>query len=58
LAVPPDGLRGKLAPASIIKVHAVLRVALADAERMDLVTAQRRQGGYASGPRPEAYGVL
>ncbi|MCG5471163.1 site-specific integrase [Micromonospora sp. LAH09] len=31
------GLRGKLAPASIIKVHAVLRVALADAERMDLV---------------------
>ncbi|WP_433314603.1 hypothetical protein ACQP0U_00080 [Micromonospora sp. CA-269861] len=33
------GLRGKLAPASIIKVHAVLRVALADAERMDLVRA-------------------
>ncbi|MEW2594494.1 site-specific integrase [Micromonospora aurantiaca] len=31
------GRRGKLAPASIIKVHAVLRVALADAERMDLV---------------------
>ena len=33
----PTGLRGKLAPTSIIKVHAVLRVALADAERMDLV---------------------
>jgi integrase len=31
------GLKGKLAPASVIKVHAVLRVALSDAERMDLV---------------------
>lgn len=31
------GLKTKLAPASVIKVHAVLRVALSDAERMDLV---------------------
>jgi integrase len=31
------GLKGRLSPASVIKVHAVLRVALSDAERMDLV---------------------
>src|SRR5687768_13360640 len=32
-----NNLRGKLAAASIIKVHGVLRVALGDAERLDLV---------------------
>ena len=32
-----SGLPGGLAPASIIKVHSVLRVALSDAERLDLV---------------------
>jgi integrase len=31
------GLRGRMAPASVIKIHGVLRVALADAERFDLV---------------------
>jgi hypothetical protein len=31
------GLKGRLAPAGVIKVHAVLRVALSDAEGMDLV---------------------
>jgi hypothetical protein len=31
------GLRGKLAPASVVKIHGVLRVALSDAERLDLV---------------------
>ncbi|WP_170839348.1 hypothetical protein [Micromonospora halophytica] len=45
------GLRGRLAPASIIKVHAVLRIALADAERMDLVPRNVAKGGQASGPR-------
>jgi integrase len=32
-----DGLRPRLAPASVVKVHGVLRVALSDAERLDLV---------------------
>ncbi len=45
------GLRGKLAPASIIKVHAVLRVALADAERMDLVVRN-----VAKAAKPPALG--
>jgi integrase len=31
------GLKGRLAPATVVKIHGVLRVALADAERMDLV---------------------
>jgi len=30
-------LKAKLAPATVVKIHAVLRVALADAERLDLV---------------------
>lgn len=45
------GLRGKLAPASLIKVHAVLRVALADAERMDLVARK-----VAKAAKPPALG--
>ncbi|MEV4198328.1 tyrosine-type recombinase/integrase [Micromonospora globbae] len=45
------GLRGKLAPASIIKVHAVLRVALADAERMNLVARN-----VAKAAKPPAIG--
>ncbi|HEX5997436.1 MAG TPA: site-specific integrase [Jiangellales bacterium] len=32
-----DRLRSQLAPASVVKVHGVLRVALSDAERLDLV---------------------
>lgn len=32
-----NNLRGRFAPASIVKVHGVLRVALSDAERLDLV---------------------
>lgn len=47
------GLRGKLAPASIIKVHAVLRVALADAERMDLVPRN-----VAKAAKPPALGRI
>lgn len=31
------GLKGRMAPATVVKVHGVLRVALADAMRMDLV---------------------
>jgi integrase len=31
------GLRGNVAPATVVKVHGVLRVALSDAERLDLV---------------------
>ncbi len=30
-------LRGRVAPATVVKVHGVLRVALSDAERLDLV---------------------
>jgi hypothetical protein len=30
-------LKAKLSPATVVKVHTVLRVALSDAERMDLV---------------------
>jgi integrase len=32
-----NALRGKVAPATVVKVHGVLRAALSDAERLDLV---------------------
>lgn len=31
------GLKGRVKPATVVKIHGVLRVALSDAERMDLV---------------------
>ncbi len=36
--IPPTARRDQMKPASLAKIHAVLRAALADAERMDLVS--------------------
>ena len=33
-----NGLHGRIAPATVVKVHGVLRAALSDAERLDLVS--------------------
>jgi integrase len=46
-----DALRSSLAPASVIKVHGVLRAALSDAERLDLVARN-----VAKAARPPALG--